>query len=170
MKRKALIAVPVAVVAIALLLALPFSAPAAGGSGKRFYVSRKPALKVELTIYRYHVYRANVSATGICSNGEPSNEIGYGIIGGPGLLIRGRRHRFNKSIVGTTHSMIFRGRVEDNKVVGLFQQMFREESPQEGGKEELPGPQCGSGSSPKGEVIHFTAKRVSEKRVPARMK
>jgi hypothetical protein len=137
---------------------------------KRYYLSRKPALKVALTIYKDHVYRASVSSTGVCSNGERSNSIGFGIVGGTGLPIRGQAHRFRRSIVGTTNSMIFRGRLEGTKVVGAFRQMYRDELSQPGGNEEVFGPQCGSGSSPSGELLHFVAKQVGANRVPPSMR
>lgn len=153
-----------------LVLGWAANASASANTGKRYYASRKPALKVELTIYRHHIYRASVSAVGVCSNGEPYDGIGFGIVGGSGLPIRGRAHRFNDTVVGTTNSSVFRGRVEGDKVVGVYQQMLRLEPPQEGGKEELPHPQCGSGSLPRGEFLHFTAKRVGAKQVPPSMR
>lgn len=160
----------IAVLACCVLVASPL-ASATGQAGRRYYAtSKRAALKVELTIYRHHVYRASVSANGICSNGEPSREFGLGIVGGVGLPIRGPKHRFGRTVIGTTHSLVFRGRVEGDKVVGVFRQMFRLEPPQEGGKEEVPKPQCGTGSSPKGEVLHFRAKRVSAKQMPPSMR
>jgi hypothetical protein len=155
---------------LACTLVGPINTSASPAATKRYYMGRKPALKVTLTIYKHHVYRASVTATGVCSDGERSSAIGYAITGGAGLPIRGQAHRFRKSIVGTTNSMVFRGRVEGDKVVGSFKQMYREEPPQPGGKEEVPGRRCGSGSSPSGELLHFVARAVSANRIPPSMR
>ncbi len=151
---------------LACMLVSPISSTASHPAAKRYYLSRRPVLKVTLTVYRHHVYRASVSAEGVCSNGEQANGLGYGIVGGHGLPIRGRAYRFGKTIVGTTNRMVFRGRVEGNRVVGVFSRMYREESPQPGGKEEVPGPQCGTGSSPRGRYLHFVARRVGGRSRP----
>jgi hypothetical protein len=159
-----------AIVALSCMLLGPMSSSASNHAAKRYYLARRPALKVVLTIDMHHVYRASVAAKGVCSDGKRSNAIGFAITGGTGLPIRGRAHRFGKTIVGTTHSMVFRGRVEGGRVVGAFKQMYREEPPQPGGREEVPGPQCGSGSSSTGQLLHFTARAVAAGRVPPSMR
>lgn len=165
MRWSRLLAVLVVLLAVASAAA-PTPGAMAAAAGKRYYVSRRPRLKVELTIYRGHVHRVAVSAIGVCSNGQAADQLGFGIVGGPGLAIRGRARRFNRTVSGTRRNMIFRGRVEGDKVVGLFRQMYREEPREEGDAERLPGPWCGSGSSPRGEVIHFVARWVGAKDVP----
>jgi len=140
----------------ALIVGALFPLTASASQPKRLYVSKTPALTAELTVYRRHIFRAYVYAPGKCDNGE-TTAMGFGIRGGSGLPLRGPRKRFNRTRIGRFDE-VFRGRVENEKIVGFFRSSFRKESQEdEGGAESL----CGNGT-PKGRWVHFVARLVTK--------
>jgi hypothetical protein len=158
---------------LALFACIAMGSPSASASGhvaKRYYVSKQPQLKVDLTIYRHRLWRVSVSSKGVCEDGTPADQLGFAIVGGSGLAIKGRAQRFNDSSLGSTRTSIFRGRVNGDTILGVYRGMYREVPTEEGGKEEPWGQRCGSGSSPRGAVLNFVAHRVGSKGFPPWMR
>jgi hypothetical protein len=153
---------------LAIATALSPAAPRSLGAvhpDRRYFLVKLPNLEVELTVAGRHIYRGGVSAPAFCPDGPAPQGLGFGIVGGRGLPIRGRQNRFDKSTLGSTRKEIFRGRVESDRIVGVFFSNYREEPTGERGLPEEPfGPHCGNGT-PHGEVVHFVAPEVPEGKI-----
>lgn len=112
------------------------------------YETRRPALDVSITRRGDRIWRAGVSAPGVCDTGEQS-WAGFGLIGGDGWPV-GRDGSFHRPR-GGIHT-VFRGRFEGDKVVGVF---FERRLEVGGGAEGYP-PVCGN-TRPRGRYQHFVA-------------
>ncbi|MBS1877999.1 MAG: hypothetical protein JST31_00645 [Actinobacteria bacterium] len=116
------------------------------------YKIHRPGLDVSITRRGQRLFRAGVSAPGVCSNGERT-PMGFGLVGGPGWPIDAAGHFDRRSGIHT----VFRGRFAGDKVVGVFYESRLEVG---GGYEGVP-PTCGN-TRPRGRYQHFVAWLVEE--------
>jgi hypothetical protein len=144
-----------AILAVLALLAVGGGQATAGGRADPpqgpvlVYETNRPSLQVSITRRGDRIYRAGVSAPGVCSNGEETST-GFGLVGGAGWPI-GPRGLFVRS----SGDRLFRVRFEGDRAVGIFRQSRVEV----GGSTEGVPPRCGN-TRPWGRYQHFVARLV----------